>query len=146
MTATSTMGSELASWLVVASAAVMFTLGALHLVLTLFSTRFHPRDAALEAHLRQVSPRISAQTTMWRAGIGFHASHSLGAMLFGLVFAHLAWFEDGLLWRSAFLPAVGAAALLAWLVLALRCWFRVPLIGIALAAGLYGAALISHVA
>ena len=137
-------GPTLASLLVIASAAIMFSLGALHLVLTFFSARFHPRDATLEARLRQVSPRISAQTTMWRAGIGFHASHSLGAMLFGLLFAHLAWFEDGLLWRSAFLPAVGAAALLAWLVLALRCWFRVPLIGIALAAGLYGAALISH--
>lgn len=134
----------LASLLVAASAAIMFSLGALHLVLTFFSRRFHPRDATLEARLKQVSPRISAGTTLWRAGTGFHASHSLGVMLFGLVFAHLAWFEAAMLWRSAFLPALGAAALLAWLVLAQRYWFRVPLLGIAVAAALYGVALFSH--
>jgi hypothetical protein len=139
-------GPNLASLLVAASAAIMFTLGALHLVLTFFSARFHPRDTSLEARLKQVSPRISAGTTLWRAGTGFHASHSLGVMGFGLVFAHLAWFDAAALWRSAFLPALGAAALLAWLVLAWRYWFRVPLIGIAVAATLYGAALVSHAA
>ena len=116
-------------------------LGVVHLVFTFRGTRFHPRDGALEARLKEVSPKISRQTTLWRAGIGFHASHSFGAMLFGLVYLHLAIEGSGFLWRSPVLLTIGLVYLAAMLVLARRYWFSVPFRGIAVATLLYAVAL-----
>jgi len=120
-----------------ASAAVVLVLGTLHLVFTLHGTRFEPRDAALLAGMKEVSPFISRQTTIWRAGQGFHASHSFGAMLFGLVYAYLALEPSRLLLNSTFLLGLGLVYLAAMTFLARRCWFSVPFRGIGLACMLY---------
>lgn len=137
---------DLSSWLLAASALIVLVLGTLHLVFTFIGTKFHPRDAALVAQLQRTAPRISAETTMWRAGLGFHASHSAGAMLFGALYLQLAFEPGGLLFRSPGLLVLGLAYLLALLVLARRYWFRIPLRGIALSAALYAAALAVHFA
>jgi hypothetical protein len=91
--------------------------------------------------LRVVSPVISRQTTMARAAKGFHASHSLGAMLFALVWGYLALIQWTVLAQSPFLLALGMGVLLAYLALAQRYWFSVPQRGIALASVLYAAGL-----
>lgn len=127
--------------LITASALIVLTLGALHLLFTYRGTRFHPRDAALEARMKQVSPCVSSETTIWRAGVGFHASHSFGALLFGLIFAYLAHEASGLLYRSPFLLVLGALFLAAWVWLAWRYWFRIPLVGLTIAATCYALAL-----
>lgn len=133
--------AALAPPLITAGASIVLALGALHLLFTYRGRRFHPRDAALEARMKEVSPRVSSATTMWRAGIGFHASHSLGALLFGLVFAYLAHEASGLLYRSPFLLVLGAVFLAAWVWLAWRYWFRIPLWGLTIAAACYALAL-----
>ena len=48
---------------------------------------------------------------MWRAWVGFNASHSMGLILFGLVFGFLALAQDHLLFHSPFLLFVGLAML-----------------------------------
>ncbi len=48
---------------------------------------------------------------MWRAWVGFNASHSMGLILFGLVFGFLALAQDHLLFHSPFLLVVGLAML-----------------------------------
>jgi hypothetical protein len=123
--------------LIAASAAIVLLLGTAHLILTYASTRFSPRDAALEERLKWVSPRISDQTTMWRAATGFHASHSLGAILFGAVYGNLALYHYDFLLQEGFLAILGGVVLAAYLVLAKLYWFAVPLAGIALALTLY---------
>jgi hypothetical protein len=104
--------------LIAASALVIFALGTLHLVFTYRGRRFYPRDALLEARMKEVSPVISRQTTMWRAGIGFHASHSFGAILFGLIYMYLALDGPRFLFKSPFLLILGLAYLCAFVVLA----------------------------
>jgi hypothetical protein len=47
------------SLLVVASALIIFTLGALHLLLTYRSRWFYPRDPDLESQMKAVAPLIS---------------------------------------------------------------------------------------
>lgn len=123
--------------LIVASAAAVGLLGCVHLLFTFSGNRFDPRDAALTEALQVVSPVISRQTTMARAAKGFHASHSLGAVVFGLVWGYLALVQWPLLQQSPFLLALGMAVLLAYLALAQRFWFSVPLRGIAMANVLY---------
>lgn len=131
------MPLSIASALIVASATVVGLLGCVHLLFTFYSNKFDPRDAMVTEALRVVSPVISRQTTMARAAKGFHASHSLGAMLFALVWGYLALQHWALLVRSPFLMGLGMVVLLAYLALAWRYWFSVPLRGIALATGLY---------
>jgi hypothetical protein len=46
---------------------------------------------------------------MWRCWVGFNASHSLGLILFGLVFGYLALAHGQLLFRSPFLLDVRLA-------------------------------------
>lgn len=130
--------------LIAASALVILFLGSMHLLLTFRGPAFHPRDPALMAQMQADSPRITrGATSMWRSGIGFHASHSVGAMLFGLVWAYLALAGEGLLFRSAFLLGLGMLTLAAYLLLAKLYWFKVPFLGIGLASVLYAAGLLA---
>jgi len=132
----------LAQLLVAASAAIIFALGAIHLIYTFCSPKLHPRDPELEARLKAVSPVITRQTTMWRAWMGFNASHSFGAMLFGAVYGYLALLDGAYLFRSAFLCVLGLLLLFGYAILAKLYWFSVPLRAILLAAVCYIAGLI----
>jgi hypothetical protein len=123
--------------LIAVSAAIVLLMGAAHLFYTFFSRMFHCRDPAVNVAMQSAAPRISADTSMWRAWTGFNASHSLGAMLFGLVYLQLALAHSALLAHGSYFALLGAALLAAYAVLAWRYWFRVPLVGITLALGAY---------
>jgi hypothetical protein len=130
------------SLLIATSAFILLTLGAAHLWLTYRSSAFEPRDAALKQRLEEVSPVISRQTTMWRASVGFHASHSAGAMLFGLIYGYLAVAQAAVLFASLFLLLLGLVYLAGMAMLGYRYWFSTPFRGALLAFSLYLAALI----
>ncbi|SFN27987.1 LIC_13387 family protein [Dokdonella immobilis] len=127
----------IARLLMTLSAAIIFTLGTLHLVFTFRGNKLLPRDHELIDRMAQVSPVISDQTTMWRAWIGFNASHSMGALLFGMVFGYLAIRHEAILFQSPFLLVVGLAMLGGFLVLGKRYWFSVPFTGICIALACY---------
>ena len=130
--------------LIATSAAVIFFLGFMHLVFTFHGSKFDPRDAELKARMMAVSPVISRQTTMWRAWVGFNASHSYGAILFGAVWAYLALAHPAFLFQSVFLLALGLVVLLGYVVLARVYWFSIPFRGIGLATVLYGLGLLVY--
>jgi len=123
--------------LVAASAAIILLLGLAHLLYTFRGRKLHPRDGTLEAQMKEVSPVLTRETTIWKAWIGFNASHSFGAILFGLVYGYLAFAHGRFLFNSAFLLAVGATLLGGYVWLAKKYWFSIPFRGIALAAALY---------
>ncbi|MBK8006951.1 MAG: hypothetical protein IPK12_24635 [Gemmatimonadetes bacterium] len=127
--------------LVVGSALVIFTLGALHLLFTFVGTRLHPREAAVRAAMEAAHPVLTRETTMWRTWIGFNASHSYGALLFGLVWGYLAVVRPEVLFGSAFLLGLGLVALLGYLWLGYRYWFSVPRHGILVATVFYSVAV-----
>ena len=127
--------------LIVASAGIVLALGAIHLCYTFFGNAFSPRDAGLEARMKAVSPRLTREITMWNAWIGFNASHSLGAMLFGAFYAYMAIARPAVLFGSLFLLALGLAFLAALLALARVYWFRIPFRGILCATMAYSVAL-----
>lgn len=133
---------SLPAWLIAASAAIMLLLGSVHLLYTWYGVRLHPRDQALTAQMKAVSPVLTRRTTMWRAWIGFNASHSYGAMLFGLVYGYLALAHPAFLFASVFLLGLGLAMLAAYLVTAKLYWFHIPLRGILAATLLYLLALV----
>lgn len=131
----------LPSILIGASAAVILLLGSAHLLFTFRGPAFLPRDRALKARMDEVVPVISRETTMWKAWVGFNASHSAGAILFGAVYGYLALLHPAFLFASHFLLALGALTLCGYLALARRYWFRTPFRGILLALVLYVAGL-----
>lgn len=127
--------------LIAASAGIVLALGAIHLCYTFFGKAFSPRDAGLEARMKAVSPRLTREITTWNAWIGFNASHSLGAMLFGALYAYMAIARPAVLFGSPFLLALGLAFLAALLTLARVYWFRIPFRGILCATVAYSVAL-----
>ena len=133
---------SLAPSLVVASAAIILLLGLVHLLYTFHGRKLHPRDPALEAQMREVSPVLTRETTMWKTWIGFNASHSYGAILFGLVYGYLAIAEGAMFFRSPFLLLVGLLLLVSYTFLGKMYWFRIPFRGIVLATAFYFAALV----
>jgi hypothetical protein len=119
------------------STLVLLTLGVLHLVYTFSGPKLTPRDPALQAKMSEAHLVITRQTTMWRAWIGFNASHSMGAILFGLVYGFLANVYPELLFGSPFLLVVGFAMLGGLAVLAKLYWFRIPFAGVVAALACY---------
>ena len=133
---------SLASWLIALSALIILTLGALHLLYTFRGPKLQPRDAALEARMKEVHPVLTRQTTMWKSWVGFNASHSQGAIFFGLMYGYLALVHGALLFESPFLQLTGLAMLAGYAILGKRYWFRVPYHCILIATAFYAAALV----
>jgi hypothetical protein len=136
----------IAPYLLIGSAAIPLLLGLLHLLYTFHGPKLLPRDTELQARMSAVSPVLTRQTTMWKAWVGFNASHSFGAILFGLVYGYLALLHPAFLFDSAFLLIVGLAVLGGYAFLGARYWFSVPFRAILLSLVLYAFALISAVA
>jgi energy-converting hydrogenase Eha subunit F len=119
------------------SAAVVALLGLVHLYYTLASNKFYPRDVDLKERLESVSPVLTGKTTMWKAWVGFNISHSLGALLFGVIYGYLGMFRLAVLQGSLFLLIAGAFLLIAYLILGKVYWSSTPFRGIGLAFVLY---------
>lgn len=132
----------IATVLMAASAAVLLTLGTLHLVLTFVGPKLRPRDPALQIRMSEVSPGITKDATMWDFWVGFNISHSIAAMLFGLIYGFLAMAHGDLLFSSPYLLAVGLLTLGGLFVTGKVYWFRGPLIGISLSLACYVASVV----
>ena len=131
----------LPSLLVALSAGLVGLLGTAHLVLTFQGPKLHPRDPALTEAMKSVHPVITRQTTMWKCWIGFNASHSLGALLFGATFSYLALAHADVFFGSVYLQVVGLFMLGGFVVLDKLYWFITPFAGSSLALLLYVAGL-----
>jgi hypothetical protein len=125
------------SMFIAASAAIILFLGLPHLLYTFRGPELHPRDPDVAAKMMTVPLVISQETTMWRAWIGFNATHSFGLILFGALYGYLAICHSEFLFRSWFLLALGFALLLSYAAVARLYFFSGPFRGIVLAAVLY---------
>jgi hypothetical protein len=116
-------------------------LGAAHLFYTYSGNMLTPRDPALQISMSQIAPVITKETTMWRCWVGFNASHSMGLILFGLVFGYLATAHSELLFRSPFLLVVGLAMLCGVVALSKFYFFSAPLIWTSISLACYVASI-----
>jgi hypothetical protein len=127
--------------LMVVSASIVFTLGVVHLVYTFWGPNLTPRDPALQISMSQISPVIAKETTVWRVWLGINASHSMGLILFGLIFGFLAAAHGQLLFHSPFLLLVGLAMLGGLVVLSKIYFFSAPFAGISASLACYIASI-----
>ena len=127
--------------LMVLSASIIFALGVVHFLYTFWGQKLTPRDPALQISMSQISPVITKETTVWRCWVGFNASHSMGLVLFGLVFGFLALAQGQLLFRSPFLLVVGLAMLAGFAVLSKVYFFSAPFTGVSISLACYVASI-----
>ena len=127
--------------LMVLSASITFTLGVVHLAYTFWGTQLTPRDPALQVSMSQIAPVMTNETTIWRCWVGFNATHSIGLILFGLVFGFLAVAHGQLLFQSPFLLVVGLAMLGGLVVLCKVYFFSGPLTGMSISLACYVASI-----
>jgi len=128
---------ELSRYLFLIGALPFIVLGLAHAAATpqtpAHSRGLSPRDPAVRDAMARDSVLLTRRTTLWLAWVGFNLSHSLGAILFGAVVVLIgrssASFEAQ---AGVFLPLTVLVSA-TYLVLALRYWFRTPIIGISLA-------------
>jgi hypothetical protein len=124
--------------------AIYGLLGALHAVYTLLDIRdprrIVPDDPAVIAAMQASKIRLTrGESTVWQGWIGFNLSHSLGALMFSAA----CFIVAAVLRRFAFSPWVLLAltAISAvYLLLAAQYWFRIPILGTAIATACLGAA------
>ena len=136
----------LASTLIAISAAITALFGSIHLLYTFHGPKLHPRDKNVMLAMEHTCPVITKETTVWRATVGFNATHSMGLMLFGAIYAYLALAHPVVFWQSTFLLSLGLIVLIAYAVLAKVYFFSIPFRGIALATMLYVAGLVTNTA
>jgi len=129
--------TKLASGLIALSAVLCAALGLLHLVYTFHGTNLHPRDAELRSKMENALPMLTNETTMWKAWIGFNATHSLGLLLFGAIYGYLALAQRQLFFRSGFLLVAGFVMLAAYAYVSRHYFFSEPFHMILLAGILY---------
>jgi hypothetical protein len=95
--------------------------------------RLVPQEPSVALAMAESSLRLArGGTNMWRAWVGFNFSHSLGAILFGML-----CIGAGLVLGTLVLPAwilfVLVLIALLYVGLSVLYWFRIPTMGIALA-------------
>jgi hypothetical protein len=133
----------IAKSLMAASAGILLVLGAIHLVYTFSGPQLKPRDQALQIAMTQISPVLTRETTMWKVWVGINASHSMGAILFGLIYGYLALAHSEIVFRSHFLLLVGLAMVGGLLVLGKVYWFSVPFWSTCVAFACYAASVVA---
>lgn len=116
--------------LIVIGSSIFLILGSIHLFYTFFTGKFTPRNSVAEQEMKNTSPVLTRQTTVWNAWVGFNASHSLGAIFLGLVNILLITQYFSVAHDSLMLQIINLSTILFYLFLAKRYWFKTPLIGI----------------
>ena len=124
--------------------AIYGLLGALHAVYTLLDIRdprrIVPDDPTVITAMQASKIRLTrGESTVWQGWVGFNLSHSLGALMFSAA----CFIVAACLRRFAFSPwvlLVLAAVSAIYLLLAAQYWFRIPILGTAIATACLGAA------
>ena len=128
--------------LLILGGAIFGMLGALHGLYALLDfrnpRRLVPTDPTVLEAMANSSVRVSrGGTDMWRAWIGFNFTHSLGLVLVAVM---AIW--GGTVIRTVPVGLIPALTLIGcvYLVLAVRYFFRIPAVGIAIATGCFATA------
>jgi hypothetical protein len=114
----------------ITGAFIVLALGTIHLAYTFFTDKFSSRNANVVDEMKKSYPRLTNKTTLWKAWMGFNASHSAGAIFIGLVNIILAVQYFQFLKQSYLLLVVNIITIAFYLFLAKQYWFKIPFTGI----------------
>lgn len=116
--------------LIIIGAAIFGYLGTVHLFFTFFTNKFEARDSSVTNAMKETSPILTKETSVWNAWIGFNASHSLGAMLVAGFYIPLTIGYFDIIQSSVWFSILPVLIGLSYLTLAKKYWFKIPFIAI----------------
>ena len=116
--------------LIIVGSLIFLILGTIHLAYTFFTNKFMPGNPSTFETMTKDHPMLTRDTTMWKAWVGFNASHSAGAMFIGLFNLILATGHDDFGQSFLLLLILDDVTMLFYVFLAKKYWFKAPLIGI----------------
>lgn len=135
-------------WLYVVGSIPLIALGLLHLVFTakdIAEPRFlAPKSQKALAEMQTEELRLTSETTVWRAWLGFNVTHSLAVLMTGVTTVYLS-LNYWTIMESDVVIA-WAAPFLAWVfvMLAKQFWFSRPFSGALVSATLLTAAALAN--
>ena len=131
----------IAKYLWIAGSIPFIILGSIHLYYTFFSNKFSSRTASVDDAMKNSFPVLTKETTMWKAWIGFNASHSSGAIYIGLINFIIAIQYPEILQSPLFL-ILNIITVFFYCWLGKKYWFGIPFKGILIATCCFVAATI----
>ncbi len=123
-------------------ASIFGVLGTMHLLYTFFTNKFDAYDSSVTEAMKETSPVLTKETSMWRAWIGFNASHSLGAMLVAGFYIPLTVSYFNVIQGSAWFSILPVLIGLSYLILAKKYWFKIPFIGVLISTFMFAIAAV----
>ena len=109
---------------------ILIILGTLHLLYTFFSDKFSSRNKNVVDEMKSSHLILTKETTIWKAWIGFNASHSSGAMFIGVINFYLALEYLTVLQSDHFFFLFNIITIGFYVWLAKKYWFKIPFIGL----------------
>lgn len=92
--------------------------------------------------MNRTALRLTRQTTMWKAWLGFNLSHALGLVIFGLTSFLIAVYHLDLILNLQPLLFLVITVAAIYLFLAIRFWFFGPAVGSAIGLALFVASAV----
>lgn len=117
-------------YLLITGSTILLILGTLHLIYTFFTDKFNTRNVSTQQMMEVDFPILTSKTTIWKAWIGFNASHSIGAMFIGLINIIIVIENFSLFQQSITLLILDNCTIIFYTFLAVRYWFIIPKVGI----------------
>lgn len=125
---------------------LFMALGVAHVIL-MVRDRTRPRylvpvDDQVRDGMNRTALRLTRQTTMWKAWLGFNLSHALGLVIFGLTSFLIAVYHLDLILNLQPLLFLVITVAAIYLFLAIRFWFFGPAVGSAIGLALFVASAV----
>lgn len=109
---------------------IITLLGLTHLYYTFFTNKFSSKNENMVAEMKSSYPILTKKTTMWKAWIGFNASHSSGAIFIGIINFYLTAKYFSILRSDHLFFVINILTIGYYIWLAKKYWFKIPLIGL----------------
>lgn len=114
----------IAQYLWIAGSVIIGLMGLSHLRATLGTTKLHPKDEQLVKDMQSSTLQISDELNMWKAWIGFNATHSAGTIFIGIINLYLACKQPEFLKSSCFLLLLTVITSAFYVWVAARYWMK----------------------
>ena len=108
---------------------ILIILGTIHLAYTFFTNKFSSKNKKVITEMKSSHPNLTKETTIWKAWIGFNASHSIGVIFIGIINLYLAFEYFSILQSDHFFFIFNILTISFFVWLAKLYWFKIPLIG-----------------
>lgn len=123
----------LSKYLWMTGSLIIATLGSIHLYFTFFTTAFSSRNEQMIQQMKASSPILNPAINMWKAWIGFNASHSSGLLFIGLLNFYLAFRYFGHVESDPFFFFITILTIGFYGWLAKKYWFTIPFVSVSMA-------------